>query len=90
MQWVDISTFDAAARRAITLVRFTFDGTDVSWEGDVALGARIAADGVFSMQLARQTYPADGEAFLRGLGEEYRSAYFFAGDVNEGRPSPLA
>lgn len=88
MQWIDISKFNPETKKAIALVRFVLDDGVVRWEGDASLGARVAHDGVFSSSLGRQVFPADGEAFLFGLGEEYRSAYFFASEVQEGTPSP--
>lgn len=90
MQWVDVSSFDPVSETTSVRVRFLLDGDVVRWEGDDALGSRLAADGVSSTSLGRQTHPADGEAFLLALGEEFRSGYFFAGEIQEGQPPPLA
>lgn len=91
MQWVDIGKFDPEKKGTTALVRFVLDAGQFRREGDAVLGEKISSEGVFSSSLGRQVFPADGEAFLYGLGEEYRSAYFFASDVQEGAaPPPLS
>ncbi len=88
MKWVDLVEFDAAARKGKVLVRATLEGGTVRLEGDPDLVARLEK-GVNSWSEKKRMKPEDGEGFLKALGEEYRNAYLFATDVQEGeKPEP--
>lgn len=88
MQWVDISQFDGQTRESKVRVRFILENGKIRWEGDKSVAESIANTGVYSVVAGRTVTPEDGEAFLAGLGDEYRSAYLTASDVNEGSAPP--
>lgn len=88
MQWVDIRQFDGHTRQAKVRVRFILEDGKIRWEGDKNIAETIVGTGVFSVSAGRTVTPSDGEAFLTGLGEEYRSAYISASDINEGSSPP--
>ena len=89
MKWVDLISFDAAARKGSMVVRAILENGIVHLEGNAAMTETLRKDGVFSSSARRTVTPEDGEAFLKALGEEYRNAHFFATDVREGE-KPVA
>jgi hypothetical protein len=84
MKWVDLVSMDVATQNSETVARVILDGGVVRIEGDPIMKARLEKDGVFFAAEKRTVTPADGEAFLTALGQEYKNLHLFATDVQEG------
>lgn len=83
-KWVDIMRVDAAKRESKVVARCILEGGKVRCEGNESFIKNLENEGVFSLNEKKMVKPADGETFLRALGQEFKSAYLFATDVQEG------
>ena len=83
MKWVHLVEFDAQNREGKVVATFVLEDGKIRGVGNEALLSNMHR-GIFSPFENKRVTGDDGEIFLNALPVEFRNAYLFATDVQEG------